>query len=120
MQKIIRSFGFACEGFLQAFRSERNIRLFCAGFFVVIIAAAILRIKPAEWMLLIFAGGIFLSVELLNTALEHAIDVIEEHRPKSDDNGYHAGLKAAKDVAAAASLVALILVMVAAGFVFWG
>ncbi len=111
MRRAIRSFGFAYEGFLQAFRSERNIRLFCAGFLAVIIVAAILGIEPVGWMLLILAGGIFLSVELLNTALEHAIDVIEEHRPKSDDNGYHAGLKAAKDVAAAASLMALCMVI---------
>lgn len=111
MHKLWKSFGYARHGLVAAIKTERSLRLFALGYGAVLLVGFFYDLALVEWMLLLFSGGIFLAVELLNTALEHAVDVIDEHRPKTSDNDYHEGLKAAKDIAAAAALVTLMLVL---------
>lgn len=54
------------------------------------------------------SGGGFLVTELLNTALERLVDAVDDIRRKEDITlPRHAKLKATKDVASSASLVAL-------------
>ncbi|HVW66906.1 MAG TPA: diacylglycerol kinase family protein [Candidatus Peribacteraceae bacterium] len=114
-----RSFGFALSGLVHAFKRERNIRLFLYGYIVVIGVGAYLRLLTWEWLTIIIAGGLFLCTELLNTAIERFVDVVDHNRKMDGGTGYHANLKAAKDVAASASLVALSVNILVIVIVFW-
>jgi len=114
-----RSFGFALTGLAHAFRRERNIRLFLYVYIVVIAIGVYLRLLTWEWLTIILAGGLFLCTELLNTAIERFVDVVDHNRKMDGGSGYHANLKAAKDVAASASLVALSVNILAIIIVFW-
>lgn len=70
-----------------------------AGIAVVVIAAGLLlRLPLLAWALLVFAIALVLVAELLNTALETLVDLVSP--------GDHPLAKQAKDVAAAAVLVA--------------
>ena len=119
MKKMKRSLGFAVEGVTHAFTHERNVRLYFAGYVVVILLAIFVRLLTWEWLAIILSGGMFFAVELLNTALERLTDVIDENRKITGGSSFHMGLKHTKDVAAGASLVCLTMNIIVIGLVFW-
>ena len=119
MRRMKRSFGFALSGLVHAFKREPNIRLFLLGYIIVLAAGAYLRLLHWEWLTIILAGGLFLCTELLNTAIERFVDVVDHNRRLNGGTGIHASLKAAKDVAASASLVALSVNVLVIAIVFW-
>jgi undecaprenol kinase len=92
------AFGYAFEGLSTAWRSERNLRIHVAIGLVVVVVGALLRLRPLAWGLLVFAVGLVLVTELLNSAIEAVVDLVSPH----DDPL----AKRAKDVGAAAVLVA--------------
>jgi undecaprenol kinase len=92
------AFGYAWAGLNTAWRSERNLRIHVAIGLVVVIAGTVLRLRPLAWGLLVFAIGLVLVTELLNSAIEAVVDLVSPH----DDPL----AKRAKDVGAAAVLVA--------------
>jgi len=75
------SFRYAGRGILQVFRSERSFRLQVLVLAFVVVAGFIFRITGMEWVLILMAAGIVLISELINTAIEYAVDLItEEYR----------------------------------------
>ncbi len=119
MKRIRQSFLHAWHGLLHALERERNLRTFAIVDALVLFLGAYLHLLIWEWLAVIIAGGIFLCTELLNTALERTVDVIDENRKIAGGAGFHAGLKQAKDVGASASLIALILNIVVIVMVLW-
>lgn len=118
MKRIRRSFGHSLEGLQHALQMERNLQLFVPVYVLVLLAGAAVKLLPWEWLALILAGMGFLSVELLNTAVERLTDVLDDQRKVIGRTQYHTMLKAAKDVGAAASLVSLIGVIAVICVVF--
>ena len=114
-----RSFGFAFTGIKHAWKKERNLRLFAKCYVLVIGAGLFLRLLTWEWIAVLGAGFGFITVELLNTAIERLTDALDANRKLDGTTGFHPLLKATKDVAAGASLVCLILVMAILSLVFW-
>ncbi len=104
--------GFALHGLKLAVRRERSVRTQLAG--AVVVLAVLLAVRPpsAWWAAGALAVGLVLVAELLNTALEILSDRLHPER--------HPEIRAVKDVAAAAVLVASgIALLVAAAFVVW-
>lgn len=104
--RVVRALGYSLEGLAAAWRSEGAFRqeVICA---VVLVPIALLApASTVERVLLIGSVLLVLVVELLNSALEAAIDRISMER--------HALSKKAKDAGSAAVLVAII-----AGMVTW-
>lgn len=64
----------------------------------VVAAAAVLRVTPSEWGLLVFAIGIVLVAETFNTAIESLARAV--------DTDFHPRIRDALDMASAAVLVA--------------
>lgn len=93
--------------------------MFLYGYIVVLGFSVYFRLLTWEWLTIIIGGFVFVAVELLNTSLERLTDVIDENRNIEGGRTYHAGLKAAKDVAAAASLSALIMNVLVISIVFF-
>lgn len=106
----VQSFRYALAGVIGAVRRGRNFRLMLAIFLPVIAAGFLFSISETEWLaVLLCAGGAF-ALELVNTAIEHAVDLTTE-RP-------HPLTKAAKDAAAGAVLVWCVL-SAAIGFIIF-
>ena len=104
-QSFPRRLSFALAGLRFALASERSFRS-QLGLGIVGLAALIwLRPQAVWWALCALAAGGVLAAELFNTALEQALDRLHPDQ--------HAGIRVAKDCAAAAvlasSLVALLI-----------
>lgn len=100
-QPLDKSFGYAFEGIWDTVKSERNMQIHLGFTVCVIIAGVIFRISLIEWMFCFVLFGLVMSLELVNTALEAAVDVAtDEWKPLA---------KKAKDAAAGAVLIAAIM-----------
>lgn len=103
---LVRSFGFAFSGIGQAFATQRNMRIHAVVAVCALVACAVLRCTPAEWAIVIVLIGAVFAAELINTAIESAVDLETRGRR-------HPLAKRAKDTAAGAVLVLAITAVVA-------
>jgi len=89
--------GFALHGIAAGLRAESSLRTQAAG--AVLVLAVLVWRRPGAvwWALLIMNCGAVLAAELMNTALEHALDHLNPQ--------LHPAIKLAKDCAAGAVLV---------------
>lgn len=106
-------FGFACNGLRSTFAREASFRfqIYCAGLLTVVLGF----VQPSAWWwaLFILCGTAVLALELLNTALESALDRLH---PDLDP-----AIAIAKDCAAAAVLITSVAsVLVFICFLFGG
>lgn len=97
MNRTVRSFSFAARGFRYVLRGERNfqIELFTAG--VVIFGMLVFDLSVLERVALILCIAWVLTLELVNTAVERIMDVLQPR--------IHPYARIIKDVMAAAVLV---------------
>jgi undecaprenol kinase len=119
MKRIQKSFGHALDGLVHAIKTERNLQLFIPVYIVLLLLALPVIRVLWEWIALLMAGGVFLSIELINTSFERLLDVLDDQKKILGSNHYHSTVKAAKDVGAAASLVALLMLIAVVVIVFW-
>lgn len=102
IKRIILAMGYSFDGLLVATLEEAAFRQLLLLNIVLVPLACLLDITPAERAMLIMVTVLTLIVELVNTAIEAAIDRISlEIHPLS---------KQAKDMGSAAQLLSLILV----------
>lgn len=107
---LLHSLNDATAGFLHVIRVERNMRLhFLFGFFVLL-CAIVLGVSRTEWMILCCVISAVLAAEMINTAIEDALDVL--HR------AHHPSIRIVKDMLAGAVLV-LALNAVIVGFMIF-
>jgi diacylglycerol kinase len=110
VRSVPQSFRFAFDGIKEAMKNEPNFRIHLIIGSVAIAAAVLLGLPATEWLLLSFTIAFVLILELFNTSLEAIVDLVSpEIRPKA---------KVAKDVAAAAVLLAATLSVILAAALF--
>lgn len=98
MRHRIASFRYAFDGIWAALHTEPNLLIqFIIGICSLILGI-IFQITTTEWLLGITVFTLDFSLELTNTAIEEVVD--------SFTGGTHPAAKKAKDVAAAAVMVA--------------
>lgn len=95
---FLASLRFALAGIVYLVRSERNAQIHLAAAVLVTVAAFLLRVSWTEAALLALAIGLVVAAEAFNTAIETLTDLA------SPDP--HPLARIAKDVAAAAVLLA--------------
>ncbi|MCY7815282.1 diacylglycerol kinase family protein [Bacillus haynesii] len=96
-RRLKMSFSNAITGIIKTFMSERNFRIHCGAAILVIACGFFFRLTLIEWTIILILIGGMLALELMNTAVEHAVDLfIKENHPLA---------KAAKDAAAGAVCV---------------
>lgn len=105
-RSLLWSFNHAIEGVVYAIRTQRNMRIHVGAAVVAIIVALLLGVDREGFLAIVFAIGIVFIAELLNTAIEAAVDVATDQ--------YSPEAKVAKDVAAGAVLVASTVAIVIA------
>lgn len=94
------SFKYAFEGIVTAFRDQPNLKLHLIAAVAVIFISFFLNISETEWLVVVLTIGFVVTAELTNTAIEEVVDSFTDQ--------VHPAAKKAKDVAAAAVLVASI------------
>ena len=97
MKKLIKSFKYAVEGIFTGIKKEQNMKIHIVIMILVIIFGILLKISKIEWIICIALFGLVISMELINTAIENAVDLITKEKNEQ--------AKIAKDVAAGAVLV---------------
>jgi diacylglycerol kinase len=97
LQRRIRSFGYALEGWWHVLRTQPNAWIHGLITTAVVGLAVWLRPTRMEWAVLVLTIMVVWMAEFFNTALEALVDLA------SPD--YHPLAKSAKDIAAAAVLV---------------
>jgi diacylglycerol kinase (ATP) len=107
---IISSFNYAFEGVIHALRTQRNMRIHFAAAALVLLAGLALGVTRLELVALLIAAGLVIVAELLNTAVEAAIDVAT--------TSFDPRAKVAKDTAAGAVLVTAFIAVVVGYLVF--
>lgn len=95
LRRLGRSFVYAGEGVAWAWRHQRNLRIELLVGGAALLAALWLRTDPVP---ILMVSALVIALELINSALEAMVDLIS---PES-----HPLAKTAKDVAAAAVLLA--------------
>lgn len=106
----IKSFGHAFAGIGFALRTQANFRLQTIAAATTIVLALMLQISAEDWRWVVFAIALVLVAEAVNTAIEHVCNVVQPE--------LHASVKAAKDVAAGAVLMAAIAAFVLGVMIF--
>lgn len=98
--KRAKGFTHAGRGVWVFLKTTHNAWIHIAILIMAVIAGLCFHITYVDWMLLIFAGGLVLSAEAFNTAIEIDIDLTSPQ--------YHPYARDTKDVAAGAVLIAAI------------
>ncbi|MDD6214989.1 MAG: diacylglycerol kinase family protein [Firmicutes bacterium] len=91
------SFLYALEGIIASVKSERNLRFHIAIANLIMVFAYFYEISAEKWAILILQISAVISAELINTAVERAVDTATDKILPS--------AKIAKDAAASAVLV---------------
>jgi diacylglycerol kinase (ATP) len=109
---VLDSFNYAFEGIIHVLRTQRNMRIHFAVAFVVLIAALIVHVTKMELIALLISVTFVLIAEMLNTAVEAAIDIAT--------TSFDPMAKLAKDIAAGAVLIAAANALMVGYLVFAG
>jgi diacylglycerol kinase (ATP) len=109
---VLQSFNYATEGVIHALRTQRNLWIHFAIAAAVLIAALAFGVSKLELMVLLLAITFVLVAELVNTAIEAAVDVAS--------TAFDPMAKLAKDMAAGAVLIAALNAVAVGYLVFSG
>jgi diacylglycerol kinase (ATP) len=107
---IVDSFNYAFEGIIHVLRTQRNMRIHFLVATGVLIAALALGVDREELIALLLAIAFVLIAEMINSAIEGAIDV--------STTSFDPNAKLAKDTAAGAVLVATVTAVAVGYLVF--
>ncbi|MDY3928937.1 MAG: diacylglycerol kinase family protein [Clostridia bacterium] len=110
-KSFIKSLKTAFFGILKPFRTEINLRFHFMIGNLIILFAHFYGISKIEWAVLILTIALVFCAELVNTALENAVDTAT--------NEYKKTAEAAKDAAAGAVLFAAVCAVVVGFFLFF-
>lgn len=107
---LTKSFGYAFDGIWTGIRNERNMKIHCIAAIFVTLAGTLFHITAVQWCICLLLFALVISLELVNTAVEAAVDLVtEEKKPLA---------KIAKDTAAGAVLFAAIVSVIIGCIIF--
>ncbi|MNZ68339.1 Undecaprenol kinase [compost metagenome] len=101
MRRFFYSLMAAWAGIAFSIRNERHMRIHMAAAAVVCLLGLLLGLTLTEWAVILLAIGGVVCTEMINTAIEQAVNLASPE--------FHPIAKIAKDVAAGAVLIAAFL-----------
>jgi diacylglycerol kinase (ATP) len=107
---LVESFNLAFEGIIHVLRTQRNMRIHFLFAFAVLVAALTTGVGKFELIALLIVIAFVLIAEMVNTAIEGAIDVAT--------TSFDPMAKLAKDIAAGAVLIATVTAVAVGYLVF--
>ena len=106
----LHSFVNAFRGIAVMIREEHNAWIHCAATVLVVVAGFLTGLSRSEWIAIVFAIGLVLSTEALNTAVERLSDVVQ---PEQDER-----IRRVMDLSAGAVLICAIAAAVVGLIIF--
>src|SRR5437870_8673271 len=97
---LLESFNYAFEGIIHVLRTQRNMRIHFLVAAVVLVVAFAAGVTNYELIALLLSIAFVLIAEMINTAVESAID--------ASTTSFDPHAKLAKDIAAGAVLIATV------------
>ncbi len=110
-KKRLKSFVYAFRGLNYVVKSQHNMWIHLCAAVAAVAAAAAFHITKQDWLWLIMAIIIVFLAEIFNTAFEFLCDVVSEK--------FNPAVEKAKDIAAAAVLVAAGGAIIIGVMIFW-
>lgn len=110
-RSILDSFNYAFDGIVYAFKTQPNMRIHFLVATLVLIASLIFKLTKLEILMLFLTISFVLVAEMINTAIEAAIDLVTQD--------YHPIAAIAKNVAAGAVLVASTVSVIVGYLIFY-
>lgn len=102
-KKLINSFHYASEGIVYAINSERNMKIHVSIALLVLVSGMCLHFTETEVLIIFLCIAMVIGAEIFNTAIEKTVDIMIKD--------YHPTAKAAKDLAAGAVFLIVIVVI---------
>lgn len=106
----IKSFGFAGRGIWRFFRTEHNAWIHLTATIVVVLLAFFFNLTRYEAICIVFCIAFVWVTEMINTAIEKAMDYISIER--------HEQIRNIKDMAAGAVLIASVTSVIVGAIIF--
>ena len=100
IRRLGNSFKYALDGIISAYKTEQNLLVHTIGAIIAIILGIFLKLSTTEFAIVPLVIGLVITAEMINTALEYAIDMAMPT--------IHPLAKISKDVASGAVLFAAI------------
>jgi len=110
-RNLMDSFNYAFQGIIYALKTQRNMQIHVFATIVVLLMSLFFHLNRLELVMLIATISMVLVTEMINTAIEAAIDLMTDQ--------YNIFAKIAKNVAAGAVLIAAINAIVVAYLLFF-
>lgn len=107
MKALLKSFVYASKGVLWCIINERNMRAhfsLCVYMYTYLLCFDFFVLTKTEWAIILLVNALVFSLEIVNTAVEKAVDMFTKER--------HPLAKISKDAAAGAVLVSAIFAVV--------
>lgn len=114
MKALLKSFGYAFAGIFRTLRTERNMRIHLvvsAYMYGYLLIYDFFEVSRTGFAVLFLANALVMMGEMINTALENVVDLVEQKK-----NDY---CKAAKDAAAGAVLIGAIFSVLVGVALLW-
>ncbi|MBE5660718.1 diacylglycerol kinase family protein [Staphylococcus sp. SS87] len=106
----MKRFKYALDGLKILIQKDYKFLLHVFAMIVVIVFGFVFNINQIEWLFILIAIALVLTVEALNTAIEYVVDLVTVE--------YHEFAKYAKDIAAFSVLIVSILAVIIGLIVF--
>ncbi|MDT4091221.1 diacylglycerol kinase [Staphylococcus aureus] len=106
----MKRFKYALDGLKILIQKDYKFLLHVFAMIVAIVFGLVLNINRIEWIFILIAIALVLTVEALNTAIEYVVDLVTVE--------YHDLAKYAKDIAAFSVLTVSILAFIIGLIVF--
>lgn len=110
-KKFYRSLICAFSGLKTAFCEERNLRFQCVLGLLAVFAGFLFKLEWFEWLWILLAIFLVLTMELLNTVVENLVDMVTEKT-------YHPIGKKVKDIGAAVVFLNACFAVLIAAIIF--
>lgn len=110
LRKRLRSFSYAFHGICLLITQEANAWIHCFAAVCVVVAGFFFGISVSEWIAVIFAIGMVLAAEAVNSAVEALADRVTQE--------YDEAIKRTKDLASGAVLILAIAAAIIGCIIF--
>ena len=110
IRRTLRTFNYSMDGLIYAYKNEQSMWIHAAATIITVILGIIFGLNLTEWALVFIALGVILASELINTAIEAAVDLCTLE--------IHPLAKIAKDCGSASTFVLTLISIVICLFVF--
>lgn len=110
-RNLIESFNNAVNGIIYTIKTERNMKIHITAAVLIMLLSLFYDLTRVEFLLVCLTVAIVIISELFNTAMEVLVDTII--------GVYHPKAKLVKDTAAGAVLVASVVSLMVAYFIFY-